>query len=60
MVISIYYDPIFLYILSSVHSILSVSSVVVQFIALHHTYAYETVCILVVYVIYTVSHSYTV
>ena len=40
---------------SSFHSILFVSSVVVQFIALHYTYAHKPVLILVICFIYLVS-----
>ena len=60
IVISIYYDAIFLYMSSSLHNLLSVSIVNVQFIALHHTYAHEPVWILVVCFTYTVSIAHTV
>ena len=57
---SIYYDPISFYMSSSFYRILSVSSVVVRFIALHHTYAHKPVLILVVCFTYLVSISHTV
>ena len=45
---------------SSLHSILSLSSVVVQFVALHHTYAHKRVLILVICFTHQVSISQTV
>ena len=45
---------------SSFYSILSVSSVVAQFLALHHTYAHKPVLILVICFTYLVSISHTV
>ena len=59
-VISIYYDAIPYLMSSSFYSILSVSSVVVQFMALHHTYAHKPVLILVICFTYLVSISHTV
>ena len=58
--ISIYYDAIPYLMSSSSYSILSVSSVIIQFIALHHTYAHKPVLILVICVTYIVSISHTV
>ena len=58
-VISIHYDAISHLISSSFYSILSVSSVVVKFIALHHTDAHKPVLILVICVTYLVSISHT-
>ena len=59
-VIPIYYDAIPNLMSSSFHSILSVSNVVVQFIALHHTYAHKPILILVIYFTFPVSISHTV
>ena len=59
-VISIYYDAIPYLISSSFYSILSVSSVIVQFFALHHTYVHKPVLILIICFTYLVSISHTV
>ena len=59
-VILIYYDAIPYLMSSSLYSILSVSSVVVQFIPLHHTYAHEPAMILIICFTYLVSISHTV
>ena len=59
-ILTIYYDAIPYLMSSSFHSILSVSSVVVQFIALHHTYAYKPVLILIISFTYLASISQTV
>ena len=59
-VIPIYYDAILYLMSSSFYSILSVSSVVAQFIALHYTYAHKPVLILVMCLTYLVSISHTV
>ena len=60
LVVSIYHYAIPYPMSSSFYSILSVSSVVVQFIALHHTYVYQPVLILVICFTYLVSISYSV
>ena len=59
-VIPIYYDAIPDLMSSSFHSILSVSSVVAQFIALHYTYVYKPLLILVICFTYLVSISHPV
>ena len=59
-VIPIYYDAIPYLMSSSFYSILSDSSVVVQGIALHHTYGHKPVLILIICFIYLVSISHTV
>ena len=59
-VLAIYYDTISYVMSSSFYGILSVSSVVVQFIASHHTYAHKPVLILVICFTYLVSISHTV
>ena len=59
-VISIDYDAIPYLMSSSFYSILSVSSVVVQFIGLHHTYAHKLVLSLGICFTYLVSISHTV
>ena len=60
VVLSISYDPIPYLMSSSFYSILSVSSVVVQFIAWHHTDAHKPVLILLICFIYLMSISHTV
>ena len=55
-----YYDTIPYLMSSSFYSILSVSTVIVQFIALHHTYAHKPVLILVICFTYLASISHTV
>ena len=59
-VITIYYDDISYLMSSSFYSIPSVSSVLVQCIALHHTYANKRVLILVICFTYLVSISHNV
>ena len=59
-VIPIFYDAVSYLMSSSFYSILSVSSVVVQLIALHDTYAHTPVLILVICFTYLVSISHTV
>ena len=55
------YNDAIPYLMSSLfYSILSVSSVIGQFIALHHTYAHKPVLILVICFTYLVSISHTV
>ena len=58
--IPIYYDAIPYHMSSSFDSILSVSSVVEQLIALHHTYAPKPVLILVICFTYLVAISHSV
>ena len=58
-IIPIYYDTIPYLMSSSFYSILSISGVVVQLIALHHTYAHKPVLILVICFTYLVSISHT-
>ena len=60
LVLAIYYDDIAYLMLSSLHSILSVSILVVHFILLHTTYAHKPVLILVICFTYLVSISHTV
>ena len=59
-IIPIYYDGIPYLISSSFYSILSGTSVAVQIIALHYTYAHKPVLILVICFTYLVSLSHTV
>ena len=58
-VIWIYHDAIVYHMSLSFSSILSISSVVVQFIAFHHAYAHKPVLILVICFIYVLSISHT-
>ena len=60
LVISIYYDTISDLMSLSFYTIPSVSSGVVQFIAMHHTYAHKPVLIVVICVTYLVSISHAV
>ena len=57
---SIYDDTISNLMLLSFYSILSTSSVVGWYIALHHTYLYEPILIIVTYFICYISISHTV
>ena len=59
-VLSISYDAIPYLMSSSFYSILSVSSVVAQFIPLHHPYVHKPVLILVICFTYLLSMSHTV
>ena len=59
-VLVIFNDPIPYLMLSSFYSILSVSSVTVEFLPLHHTYAHKLLLILVICFTYVVSISHTV
>ena len=59
-VLFIYYDAILDYMSSFFYRILSGSTVAVQFIALHHTYAHKPVLILVICFTYLVSISHTI
>ena len=58
-IISIYYDAIPYRMLSSFYNIVSVSSVDIQFIALHHTYAHKPGLILIICFTYLVAISQT-